>query len=108
MAKKSKAKRGGEHTTLIGAAKDVVREIDRLPKWLIKRVSPGRIKEPSRSGERRLTFVHTNVGLELLICGDGVQIVSVHTDHPKEVAKALQGARKLRHFTFANRERRPG
>jgi hypothetical protein len=104
----AKHARGGTHTTLIGAAQEVVREIDRLPSNLVNRTSPGRITKPSRSGARRLTFVHTNVGLELQVCGDGVQTVSVHTDRPQEVVEALRRARKLKHFTFAERERRPG
>lgn len=104
----TKKKRGGTHTTLIGAAQLVVREIDRLPEYLVKRVSPGVISDPSRSGSRHLTFIYTNVGIEMLISGDGVQTVSVHTDHPQQVTTALREARRLKNFAFHERERRPG
>jgi hypothetical protein len=106
MAKK---KAGGTHTTLIDTAKLVAHELDKLPEGVIKSYSPGRITDPNRSGGNRyLNFVHTNAGIEMKICGDGVQIVTVHTDDPGKVIESLKSSRKLRGFVFRERDRKPG
>ncbi|MCB9815022.1 hypothetical protein H6785_00350 [Candidatus Nomurabacteria bacterium] len=106
--KMAKKKAGGTHTTLIGCAQSVVDELNKLPDGVIKSYSPGRITDPARSGSsRHLTFVHTAVGIEMKICGDGVQIVTVHTDNRRQMIEQIKKSKKLRRFNFNERDRTP-
>jgi hypothetical protein len=106
MARK---KAGGTHTTLTDAAKKVVKELDKLPDGVIKFYSPGRITDPKRSGGTiRLNLVHTTAGIEMKICGNGVQIVTVHTDHPREMIELLKRAKALKNINIKETERMPG
>jgi len=101
-------KRGTRHTTLTETATLVVRELERLPG--IKMIAPGEIKTAGRrqGGARHLTAVYTTAGLELIITGQSVQKVSVHTADPVLVFKHLKKAKNLRLFTFTSRDRKPG
>tara|TARA_B100000508_G_scaffold31981_1_gene24581 strand:+ start:19522 stop:19839 length:318 start_codon:yes stop_codon:yes gene_type:complete len=100
--------RGREHTTLTETAALVVRELGKTP--TITMIAPGEIKTTSRrkAGKRFVTFVRTNAGLELIITGQSVQKVAVHTDTPDLVIENLAQSKTLREFLFAERERQPG
>lgn len=97
--------RGREHTTLTETAAQVVRELRKLPS--IKMIAPGEIKTTSRrtAGKRHLTAVVTTAGMELIITGQSVQKVAVHTDTPKAIYNALKNTKSLRDFVFSIRER---
>lgn len=99
--------RGREHTTLTETATLVVRELYAVPN--ITMVAPGEIRTNSKKGgKRHLTAVVTTAGLELIISGQSVQKVAVHTRKPREVIIALKQAKSLRNFAFLIRERKPG
>ncbi len=101
--------RGKEHTTLTETAKEVVKVLQKIQG--IKMIAPGEIKTNSRkgSGARFVTVVYTNAGMELIISGQGVQKVAVHTKcNPDSVFKNLKAHKKLRNFTFTERTRKPG
>lgn len=100
--------RGKEHTTLTETAQLVVRELLKLPG--IKMIAPGEIRTNARTrgGSRFATATFTAAGLELLISGQSVQKVSVHTDTPEVIFEQLKNAKSLREFTFKSRERKPG
>lgn len=99
--------RGREHTSLTETAEVVVRELQKLPS--IKMIAPGEIKTTNkRGGKRFCTLVETTAGLELIITGQSVQYVAVHTDTPQLVYRALKNAKSLRDFAFSYRERKPG
>ena len=101
--------RGKKHTTLTETAKEVVRVLERLPG--VKMIAPGEIKTNSRkgAGARYITAVYTAAGMELIISGQSVQKVAVHTQKgSKEIFKSLKENKKLRNFSFKERERRPG
>ena len=100
--------RGREHTSLTETAQLVVRELEKLPG--IKMVAPGQIKVAGRrrSGARHCTAIFTTAGLELLITGQSVQRVAIHTDHPTLIFEELKKAKSLQNFTFSSRERKPG
>ncbi len=100
--------RGREHTTLTETATLVVAELLKVPG--IKMIAPGVINKSARasSGQRFVTAVYTVAGLELIITGQSVQKVSVHTEIPKQVFTALAKSKKLSNFTFKERERKPG
>lgn len=100
--------RGREHTSLTETAKLVVRELEKLPG--IKMIAPGEIRTGARrrGGARHCTANFTNAGMELLISGQSVQKVSVHTDTPELLFEILQNAKTLRDFDFKSRERKPG
>ena len=100
--------RGREHTTLTETARTVVRELEKLPG--IKMIAPGEIRTTNRrtSGKRFLTIVLTNAGMELLITGQSVQKVAVHTDHNSmDIVNSLSNAKRLQDFTITVRERYP-
>jgi len=102
-------KRGKEHTTLTETATEVVRVLERIDG--VKMIAPGEIKTNSRkgSGTRFITVVYTTAGFELIISGQSVQKVAVHTNiEPKLVIKELKKHKRLTHFTFKERERKPG
>lgn len=100
--------RGREHTSLTETAQLVVKELQKIPD--IKMIAPGEIRTTKRNtaGKRFVTFVRTTAGLELIITGQSVQKVSVHTLNIDGIIQALQSAKTLREFTFAERERQPG
>jgi hypothetical protein len=99
--------RGREHTTLTETAAVVVRELYKVPN--IKMIAPGEISTTNRRGGKRfVTFVHTTAGLELIITGQSVQKVAVHTDDTKQLIATLKNAKALREFTFSERSRKPG
>jgi len=100
--------RGREHTTLTETATLVVRELERLPN--LKMIAPGEIRtnRRARGGNRHLTAVVTTAGLELIVTGQSVQRIAVHTDSPSTTISALKNAKSLRDFAFKVRERRPG
>jgi hypothetical protein len=101
--------RGKEHTTLTETATLVVRALGRIQG--IKMIAPGEIRTTSRrkSGNRHVTAVFTTAGFELIITGQSVQKVAVHTDgDPMAVFTELQNAKSLSSMTFKQRERKPG
>lgn len=101
--------RGREHTTLTETAAQVVRELERVPG--IKMIAPGEIKTAARrrSGARHVTAVFTTSGMELIVSGQSVQKVSVHTSVPAATVWAsLRSSKRLSSFTFKARERKPG
>lgn len=99
--------RGREHTTLTETAQAVVKVLLKVPG--IKMVAPGQISTTSRnkSGKRFVTIVYTNAGCELIITGQSVQNVAVHTTSPSNILPALQKEKTLRDFTFKERDRKP-
>lgn len=100
--------RGREHTSLTETAAIVVYELKRIPG--IKMIAPGEIRKNSRSSSGRfITVSYTNAGFELLISGQSSQKVSVHTDTDAlRIISILKQQKKLREFTFKERERKPG
>lgn len=101
--------RGREHTTLTETATIVVRTLERIPG--VKMIAPGEIRTTQRrkGGKRHLTLVYTRAGFELIITGQSVQKVAVHTDgDPHAVAAALLAHKDLREFDTKTRERKPG
>jgi hypothetical protein len=104
-----KSLRGGTHTTLTETADLVVRALETIPG--VTKISPGIIaKNGGRTGKSFVTVVFTNAGFELIITGQGVQKVAVHTE-PKDVGRIyieLSNHKKLKGITFKNRDRKPG
>ena len=98
--------RGNSHTTLTDTAESVVKVLRKIEG--IKMIAPG-IIDARRSGNRHITAVYTTAGMELIISGQGVQKVAIHTTRdPKEIFKELASHKSLNHFTFHQRERKPG
>lgn len=101
--------RGREHTTLTETATEVVRILERLPG--VKMIAPGEIKTNSRkgAGTRYITIVHTTAGFEMIISGQSVQKVAVHTSgSSRKLLTQLKKHKRLQNFTFKERERKPG
>ena len=101
--------RGSEHTTLTETAALVVQELKGISG--VKMIAPGVIKTGARKrgGARYVTAIYTSAGMELLISGQSVQKVAVHTEgNPKEVFKQLVSVKRLKNFEFKERERKPG
>jgi hypothetical protein len=102
--------RGIEHTTLTETASEIVEVLRRSHG--IKMIAPGIISTNSRkgAGSRFVTIVYTSAGFELIVSGQGVQKVAVHAEKGdvKEIIKTLKQHKKLTHFSFKERERRPG
>lgn len=99
--------RGREHTSLTETATIVVRELTKS--GLAKMIAPGEINATNRRGGKRfVTCVHTTAGLELIITGQSVQKVAIHTDKPHILIEVLKNAKALREFTFSERQRKPG
>jgi hypothetical protein len=101
--------RGKSHTTLTETATEVVRVLERIPG--VKMIAPGEIKITQRrtAGKRFVTAAMTTAGFELIITGQSVQKVAVHTDSdPKAIFKELTTHKRLTAFTFAIRDRKPG
>ena len=100
--------RGREHTSLTETAALVVAELAKLSH--IKMIAPGVIKKNARAsrGQRFITAVYTTAGLELIVSGQSVQKIAVHTDAPQQIYQALAARKKLSNFLFKERERKPG
>lgn len=99
--------RGREHTTLTETAAQVVKELYKIPG--IKMIAPGEISTGSRRGGKRfVTLVATTSGCELIITGQSVQKVAVHTDNVYAILPALKQAKALQAFSFKERSRKPG
>ena len=100
--------RGREHATLTETARLVVRELEKVPG--IKMIAPGEIRTNTRGAKGRfITVVYTTAGFELLVSGQSTQKISVHTtDNPIAIIGVLKDSKKLREFTFKERERKPG
>lgn len=100
--------RGREHSSLTETATLVVKELEKIPG--IKMVAPGEIRKNNRTSSGRfITVAYTTAGFELLISGQSAQKVSVHTSkNPKIIISILKDSKKLREFTFKERERKPG
>jgi hypothetical protein len=99
--------RGREHTTLTETATIVVTELRRLTG--IKMIAPG-IIDAKRAGKRYITVSYTNAGFELLISGQGVQKVAVHTTDTSSttaIIAHLKSRKSLKQFTWNERERKP-
>jgi hypothetical protein len=102
--------RGKEHTTLTETAQEVV-SVLRLQRG-VKMIAPGIINQNARggSGSRFITIVYTSAGFELIITGQGVQKVAIHTEKEatKDIIEALKSSKRLKAFMFKERERNPG
>ncbi len=101
--------RGREHTTLTETATMVVRTLERIPG--VKMIAPGEIRTTNRrkTGNRHITAVFTTAGFELIITGQSVQKVAVHTEVDSRVVfNALRSAKSLSSMMFKERERKPG
>ena len=101
-------RRGKEHTTLTETAKFVVRELKKLGG--IKMIAPGQIKTNSRKGpgKRFITAVYTNAGMELLVSGQSIQKIAIHTEgSASEIFNKLRFRKTLKNFEFKERERKP-
>jgi hypothetical protein len=102
--------RGREHATLTETAQIVVRELEKIPG--LKMIAPGEIRTNQRSASQRfVTVVYTPAGFELLISGQSMQKVAVHThpnENPEAIIAVLKNNKKLRDFEFKERERKPG
>lgn len=99
-------KRGREHTTTTETAALVVKELKKIPG--IKMIAPGEIKTTSRhtTGQRFITIVYNQAGFELIISGQSVQKIAVHTTIPSpKVVEQLQVAKSLQKFAFKERSK---
>lgn len=76
----------------------------------IKMIAPGEIRSNKKSASTRyVTATYTSGGFELLISGQSIQKVAVHTDSdPKIIFTILKASKKLQGFIFKERERKPG
>jgi hypothetical protein len=73
-------------------------------------IAPGEIAS-KRSNSRRCTISYTAAGLDISVSGQGTQKIAVHTESEtaaKQVATLLRTDKRLRHFSFSERERKPG
>ena len=101
--------RGREHTSLTETAKLVTKALAKIPG--VKMIAPGEIRSVrgSRGGDRFVTATYTTGGMELLISGQSVQKVAVHTKRKASAVFAeLQQEKSLKNFTFNQRVRKPG
>ncbi len=99
--------RGRSHTTLTDTATLVVGELSKLPG--IKMIAPGMIDGQRNSSKRHITVVYTRAGMELIISGQGVQKVAIHTTSDAAILiETLKKSKKLQAFTWSSRERKPG
>ncbi len=101
--------RGKEHTTLTETAQEVVRVLERIHG--VKMIAPGEIKTNSRkgAGNRYITAVYTTAGMELIISGQSVQKIAIHTDaDPRVLLQELAKHKKMKNFNFKEREKKPG
>ena len=100
--------RGREHSSLTETAQTVVYELKRIPG--IKMIAPGEIRSNKKSASKRyVTASYTSGGFELLISGQSIQKVAVHTDRDaREIFSELKTMKRLSHITFKERDRKPG
>jgi len=100
--------RGREHSSLTETAQAVVYELKNISG--IKMIAPGEIRANKKSASTRyVTATYTSGGFELLISGQSIQKVAVHTDRdPHVIFKTLKQSKKLQGFIFKERERKPG
>ena len=100
--------RGREHSSLTETADFVVHELKSISG--IKMIAPGEIRSNKKSSSTRyVTANYTTAGFELLISGQSIQKVAVHTDRdPREVFVLLKTNKKLKDYIFKERERKPG
>lgn len=101
-------KRGSSHTTLTETATEVVKILERQSG--IKMIAPG-IIDSKRNGLRHVTTVFTTAGFEMIISGQGVQKIAIHlavTAKPGEILKNLKSHKSLKHFTWSERDKKPG
>lgn len=100
--------RGKEHTTLTETAAMVLKIVSKMPD--IKMIAPGEIKTTSKnkSGKRYVTIVYTNAGCELIITGQSVQKIAVHTENPQNILLILKSSKSLKNFSFKERNKKPG
>ena len=100
--------RGREHTTLTETATTVVAVLERIPG--VKMIAPGEIRTTRRRGasKRFVTVVYTTAGFELIISGQSVQKVAVHTDEESTtIVRTLMHHKRLTDFIWKERERKP-
>jgi hypothetical protein len=73
-------------------------------------IAPGEIRTAARTrSARHLTIVATTAGYELIITGQSVQKVAVHTSLPLHaLTTALAQEKSLNGFSIKTRERKPG
>lgn len=74
-------------------------------------IAPGEIKTNSRrgAGTRYITVVYTTAGFEMIISGQSVQKVAVHTIiKSSKIVQELKKHKRLQNFTFKERDRKPG
>lgn len=101
--------RNGTHSTLTETATLVVSVLKRIPG--VKMIAPGEIKKAGRrkGGGRHLTVVYTSGGCELIITGQSVQKIAVHTiTDAQPIIAVLRQHKKLQSFTVSERTRKPG
>jgi hypothetical protein len=100
--------RGREHSTLTETAALVVYELKKIPG--IKMIAPGEIRTNKKSASTRyVTATHTTAGFELLIAGQSIQKVAVHTDtDSRAIFATLKTSKKLVGYIFKERDRKPG
>jgi Predicted metal-binding protein (DUF2103) len=100
--------RGREHSSLTETAEAVVYELKKIPG--IKMIAPGEIRSNKKSASTRyVTANFTVAGFELLISGQSIQKVAVHTEgNPREIFSTLKTSKKLQSYIFKERERKPG
>jgi hypothetical protein len=100
--------RGREHSSLTETATAVVYELKNISG--IKMVAPGEIRSNKKSASTRyVTATYTSGGFELLISGQSIQKVAVHTEgNPREIFSILKKSKRLQGYIFKERERKPG
>ena len=100
--------RGREHSSLTETATLVVKELAKIPG--VKMIAPGEIRSARRSTSTRfVTAIFTTGGFELLISGQSIQKVAVHTSsNPEIIFTTLTQSKRLAGFVFKTRERKPG
>jgi monoamine oxidase len=100
--------RGREHSSLTETAGAVVYELKKISG--IKMIAPGEIRTNKKSSSTRyVTASYTAGGFELLISGQSIQKVAIHTEgDPRIIFATLKTSKKLQGFIFKERERKPG
>jgi phosphopentomutase len=100
--------RGREHSSLTETASEIMSELKKISG--IKMIAPGEIRSNKKSASNRyVTASYTPGGFELLISGQSIQKVAVHTEHePQEIFYELKQMKRLTHIIFKERERKPG
>ena len=101
--------RGSEHISLTETAALVVKALTKIPG--VKMIAPGeiRVAKGARGGQRYVTASYTTGGMELLISGQSIQKVAVHTTrNATTIFSELQQEKLLKNFVFSERERKPG